>query len=102
MPFLVVFIVLSLSFYIYYKVKYVRSNLPMEKKYISGKSSMALGLFIGLFGINQLYLYPTTTTYIVAALFIIMGTLSIWAGYKAYRFYLPHAIKEAEYVDEQS
>ncbi|RDI44261.1 YtpI family protein [Falsibacillus pallidus] len=101
MPFLVVIIVLSLSFYIYYKVKYVRSSLPMERKTLSGKSSIALGLFVGLFGVNQLFLYHSTTTYIVAALFIIVGALSIWAGFKSYRFYLPYAIKEMEEVEKQ-
>lgn len=96
MPVLVVLIVLSFIFYIFYKVKYVRSRRPAERKWISAKSSIALGLFVALFGVNQLFLFQTTVTYIVAAIFIIIGTLSIWAGMKAYRYYLPLAANEAE------
>lgn len=96
MPVLVVLIVLSFIFYIFYKVKYVRSRRPAERKWISAKSSIALGLFVALFGVNQLFLFQTTVTYIVAAIFIIIGTLSIWAGMKAYRYYLPLAASEAE------
>ncbi len=68
----------------------------MEKKWLSGKSSIALGLFVFVFGVNQLFLYPTTTTYIVAALFILIGGFSIFGGYKMYKHYLPFAIKEAQ------
>jgi succinate-acetate transporter protein len=96
MPILVLCIVISFSFYIFYKIKFVRSHLPIEKKWVSAKSSMALGLFVGLFGINQLFLFQTTVTYIVAAVFILIGGLSIWSGWKSYRYFLPLAIKEAE------
>ena len=94
MPILVLLIVLSFVFYIFYKVKYVRSRRPAEKKWLSAKSSIALGLFVALFGVNQLFLFQTTVTYIVAAIFIVIGSLSVWAGFKAYKFYLPHAAKE--------
>jgi hypothetical protein len=93
---LVLLIVFSLSFYVYYKIKYVRSNLQMERKYLSGKSSIALGLFVALFGINQLFLYHTPTTYIIAAVFIIIGLLSTVAGIKAFKYYRPFALKEME------
>jgi hypothetical protein len=98
MPILVIFIVISLAFYIFYKAKFFRTRLPAEKKWISTKSTVALGAFIGLFGLNQLYLYQTTTTYIVAGIFIILGILNIVGGIRAYKYYLPIAIKEAEEV----
>lgn len=96
MPIFVLLIVLSFVFYIFYKIKYVRSKRPAERKWLSAKSSIALGLFVGLFGLNQLFLFQTTITYIVAAIFIIIGTLSVWSGVKAYKFYLPLAAKEAK------
>lgn len=96
MPILVMLIVLSFAFYIYYKVKFVRSRRPAEKKWLSAKSSIALGLFVALFGLNQLFLFQTTVTYIVGAIFIIVGLMSVYGGIKAYKFYLPHAVKEAE------
>ncbi|WP_075982554.1 YtpI family protein [Bacillus massilinigeriensis] len=96
MPILVIFIILSFSFYIFYKIKSVRCKRPAEKKWISSKSSIALGLFVALFGVNQIFLYNTTLTYIIAAIFVIIGLLSVWGGIKAYKFFLPIAIKEAE------
>ncbi|WP_409302145.1 YtpI family protein [Peribacillus sp. SCS-155] len=95
-------IIISLMFYIFYKVRYYRTRMPMERKWLSGKSSIALGLFVALFGINQLFLYQTTTTYLVSAIFIVFGGLSIWNGFKMYKFYLPHAIKEAEHAETQA
>lgn len=96
MPILVFIIVLSLSFYVFYKIKYVRSHLPMEKKLLNGKSSVALGIFVAFFGINQLFLYQTTLTYIIGILFIALGAASAWAGFKSYRYHVPYAVKEAE------
>lgn len=100
MPLLAVLIVISLAFYLFYKIKYVRSNLPAEKKWLSSKSGIALGLFVFLFGINQLFLYHTTVTYIIAAIFILIGGLSSWSGMKAYKYYLPYAVKEAQSMNE--
>jgi uncharacterized membrane protein HdeD (DUF308 family) len=96
MPIFVLLIVLSFVFYIFYKIKYVRSKRPAERKWLSAKSSIALGLFVGLFGLNQVFLFHTTITYIVAAIFIIIGSMSVWSGVKAYKFYLPLAAKEAK------
>lgn len=96
MPILVLLIVLSFVFYIFYKIKYVRSRKPAERKWLSAKSSIALGLFVALFGLNQLFLFQSTVTYIVGSIFIIIGLMSVWGGIKAYKFYLPHAAKEAE------
>ena len=98
MPVFVVIIVICLVFYLFYKIKSIRSHLPMEKKWISGKSSIALGAFVAFFGINQLFLFQSTITYIVAGIFILIGGLSIIGGYKMYRFYLPYAIEEAEHI----
>ncbi|WP_071396016.1 YtpI family protein [Bacillus tuaregi] len=96
MPILVMFIVISLAFYIFYKAKYFRTRMPAEKKWISAKGSIALGSFIALFGINQLFLFQTTVTYIVAAVFIALGVVNIFGGIKAYKYFLPLAIKEIE------
>ncbi|MBS4208777.1 YtpI family protein [Bacillus sp. FJAT-50079] len=96
MPFLVFLIVISFSFYVFYKVKYVRSRMPMERKMLNGKSSVALGLFVALFGLNQFFMFSTVTTYIIGGIFILLGCLSAWNGYRIYRHHVPYAIKEAE------
>jgi succinate-acetate transporter protein len=96
MPILVIFIVFSFSFYIYFKAKYFRTKLPAERKWISAKSSMALGSFVALFGINQLFLFQSTVTYIVAGIFILLGIINVIAGIKAYKYFLPLAKKELQ------
>ncbi|WP_449621470.1 YtpI family protein [Robertmurraya sp. Marseille-Q9965] len=98
MPVLVILFVFSFSFYIFYKVKYFRSQKPAEKKWISAKSGIALGLFIALFGLNQFFINQTTVGYIVGSIFILLGAYNVWAGLKSYKFYLPHAIEEAEQI----
>jgi amino acid transporter len=100
MYFLAFFITLAFTFYIFYKVKQVRSNRPMEKKWLSAKASMALGLFVALFGVNQLVLFPGTITYIVGALFILIGLGSCWAGFKLYKHVLPYAEREAKELND--
>jgi uncharacterized membrane protein YfcA len=101
MSVLVILIVILLAFYLFYKTKYIRSNRPVEKKWLSAKSSMVLGLFICFFGINSLFLSQTTVTYIIGAIFIIYGAAFTWVGFKKYKHYLPFAIQEAEIYDAQ-
>jgi O-antigen/teichoic acid export membrane protein len=96
MPVLVILIIFSLSFYVYYKIKYFRSKRPIERQWISAKSSIALGSFVFFFALNQFFLHRTTVSFIVGIVFLLVGGGSIWAGYRAYKHYLPLAIKEAE------
>lgn len=93
---LVIIIVFSLMFYLYYKTKQIRSKLPMGKKYYSGKSRTALGAFVAFFGINSFIVNEHPVAYIVSGVFIVIGILSAITGFKIFRFYLPHAIKEFE------
>ncbi|MDQ0197008.1 YtpI family protein [Neobacillus ginsengisoli] len=101
MSVLVVLIVVLFAFYLFYKTKYIRSNRPVEKKWLSAKSSIALGLFVSIFGINILFISQLMMTYIVAALFIIYGGFFTWIGFKKYKHYLPFAIQEAELYEAQ-
>ncbi|MBA9025881.1 MULTISPECIES: YtpI family protein [Bacillaceae] len=94
---LVAVICVSLAFYLFYKIKSARTRLPMEKKWLKGKSSIALGVFVATYGINQLILFQTTTTFIIGAIFIVIGGLSIWGGFKVYKHFLPLAIEEAKH-----
>ncbi|GHH97284.1 YtpI family protein [Neobacillus kokaensis] len=93
-------IIILLVFYLFYKTKYFRSNRPVEKKWLSAKSNIALGLFVSLFGINHLiFIAESTVNYIIAALFTLYGAYFAWIGFKKYKHYLPFAIKEAEELD---
>jgi len=96
----VVFIVLLFALYLFYKTKYFRSNRPVEKKWLSAKSTITLGLFVFLFGINSVFISQTTLTWIVSGIFMIIGALNAWSGFKQYKHYLPFAIEEAEMYDK--
>jgi len=92
-------IVLSFAFYLFYKTKYIRSNRPVEKKWLSAKSNMALGLFVLFFGVNTLFISHAIGSYLVAVVFIIYGGLFAWVGLKKYKHYLPFAIEEARELE---
>ncbi|USK32886.1 YtpI family protein [Bacillus sp. F19] len=96
MPVLVILIIFAFSFYLFYKVKFYRTKKPMEKQWLSAKSSIALGIFVFFFGLNQLFLFHSTVSLVVGIIFMIVGIASSWAGYKAYKHYLPFAVKESK------
>ena len=99
---LVALIIILFAFYLFYKTKYFRSNRQVEKKWISAKSNIALGLFVCLFGINHfIFISESTISYIIAAIFIIYGAVFSWIGFKKYKHYLPFAIEEANSLESQ-
>jgi len=95
MPIFVIIIVVSIMFYLFYKIQFFRSNRPAEKKWISAKSNIALGLFIASFGMNRILISQSTVVYIIGAIFIALGAYNILGGIKAYKYFLPLAAKEA-------
>lgn len=97
MPTLVILTVISIIFYLFYKIKGFRTKAPIEKKWISTKANMALGSFLLFFGINQLIMYyDSWVTIVITTLFILLGLANVILGFRAYRHLLPHAIQEAE------
>ncbi|TWT09374.1 hypothetical protein FQV28_04620 [Planomicrobium sp. CPCC 101079] len=83
----VLLITFSFVFYFYYKTKQFRTSLPIRKNWYAAMASMALGSFIVFFGINQLLLFHTVVTYIVAGIFIILGIGLIVYNFKAAKHY---------------
>jgi hypothetical protein len=96
MPIFVIIIILSLAFYVYFKIKYLRVKEIMHRKWISAKSSVALGVFVVSFALNQMIAEPSTVALIIGAILFLVGVGSIWAGVKSYKYYLPRVIEEAE------
>lgn len=96
MPIFVILITISFAFYIFYKMKFFRTQRPVEKKWISAKSSICLGLFVLFFALNTFFLHQSYVSYIVGAIFAIVGGGSLWAGFRAYKYYLPLVIDEAQ------
>ncbi|MET7019285.1 YtpI family protein [Bacillus mycoides] len=96
MPVFVFCIIISFVLYLFYKTKFFRTNRPMEKGWLSGKSAISLGLFVLFFGINQFFLELSTARIIVGVLFILLGSASTFNGFRQYKHFLPLAVKEAE------
>ncbi|WP_257346577.1 YtpI family protein [Pseudalkalibacillus decolorationis] len=96
MPALVVIIIVSLVVYIFYKVKEWRTKAPYLKKWTKAKANIALGTFISMFGLNRLFIYESTFDLVIGGLFLVLGIFNIFLGYKAYKYFLPFAIKETE------
>ncbi|KAA0549126.1 hypothetical protein FZW96_04220 [Bacillus sp. BGMRC 2118] len=96
MPIFIIIIILSLAFYVYTKIKYVRVKEAMHRKWISAKSSISLGVFVVAFSLNQMIMQTTTVSLIIGIILLVVGGGSVWAGIKSYKYYLPRVIEEAE------
>lgn len=96
MPVFIFFIVVSIAFYVFYKMKAYRSKNLLEKRWMSAKSSIALGIFVASFGANQMFLFRSTLAFVIGIIFIVIGLASAWAGYRAYKHFLPQVMKEAQ------
>ncbi|MDC3415757.1 YtpI family protein [Aquibacillus salsiterrae] len=80
-------IIVSITMYIYYKVAILRNNDELEQVYINSKSRIFLGIFISFFGINQYLYYQTMVALSIAIIFLFLGLLQIYSGYKRARHY---------------
>ncbi len=61
---------------------------------------MALGLFVALFGINQLILFSGTVTYVVGIFFILIGTAVYGWDSATINMSYPYAQREAEELNQ--
>ncbi|QOY33904.1 YtpI family protein [Anaerobacillus isosaccharinicus] len=89
-----IFIVVSAVLYIFFKVKYFQAKAPIEKKLISTKGNIAIGVFLVSFGLNQIVI-ATTVALVIGVIFIGLGTANVFFGYKAYKHYFPLMMQEA-------
>ncbi|WP_261133248.1 YtpI family protein [Bacillus sp. Marseille-Q3570] len=96
MPVFIIIIVLSISLYIFYKIKEFRVKAPYEKKWTKSKANIALGVFIGIFGLNRLFINESTYDLVIGGVFLVLGLINAFMGYKAYKYFLPLAIEERE------
>lgn len=84
---LAVFIIIAVVSYLYLKTKQLRTTLPIRKKWYRYRSGQALSTFLVIFAINQLVLFQTPTTYIVCAILIIFGVITLVGYTKRVRHY---------------
>ncbi|WP_270179569.1 YtpI family protein [Alkalihalobacillus sp. CinArs1] len=100
MPIFFILIIFSIVFYLFYRVKSFRSHGVATKEWLNSKASIALGLFLIFFAINSFTIYITMVTYIVGAVFILLGLVNVVVGYKKYKHYQPFAIQEYESMNK--
>ncbi|WP_102691066.1 YtpI family protein [Rummeliibacillus pycnus] len=89
-------IVISFVFYLYFKTKQIRTNLPIRKKWYTNRAGVALGIILILFGINQIILYHTVLTYVVCLIMIVFGLFACINYYKRVRHYGQYIAEEEE------
>ena len=83
----VVLIVLSFVLYFYFKTKQFRNELPIAKKWYANRALIALGSLLFFFGINQLTLFPSTLTYVISGVLIVIGLFTMVYYYRVAKHY---------------
>ncbi|OEH91847.1 YtpI family protein [Bacillus solimangrovi] len=94
--------IIALIMYLFYKTKFFRSRRPYEKQWYSAKSSISLGAFVFLFGLNQIIGWSITIELVVGVLFILIGGLHAYFNFKRKNYYFPLAVEEAEKANLQN
>lgn len=94
----VFFIITFAVFYFYFKTKQFRTTrmLPIRKKMYASMAGASLGGLLLFFGLNQLVLFDKVITYVIAAIFILLGLYVLVYNYRAYKHYSQFVIEEAE------
>ncbi|WP_306977234.1 YtpI family protein [Alkalibacillus salilacus] len=96
---LVTIFVVSIVFYLYFKVRILNHKNPLYMHYTNGKARIALGVFIASFGINAYGFYQTQFALFVCILFLILGGAQIVHGYKVFKHYRGEIIRLQEAGD---
>jgi len=80
-------IIISIVMFIYYKVMILRTSDRLSQVYNNSKAKFFLGTFLISFGINQYLSYQVTWVLIISLIFIFLGSLQAYHGFKAARHY---------------
>lgn len=80
-------IIVSFVWYFYFKTKQFRTHLPIRKKWFAAKAAICLGAFLLFFGLNFLLVFPSSVTYVISALFILLGGYFMYYHYKVSKHY---------------
>lgn len=90
MSFTIIFpiiIVLSVVFYIYYKVAILKTKDDLKKAYFNAKSHICLGSLVLFYGINQYIFYETKFSLFVGIVFVVIGGMQLNFGWKETKHY---------------
>lgn len=87
-------IVIAFAVYFFYKTKQFRSILPIRKKWYKAKAGIALGTFLIAFGINAVIVHQSIVSYLICAIFVIVGIMQAYNNYK-------RMLHEGKFVHEE-
>lgn len=82
-----ILILISIVFYIYYKVSILKEKDSLTQRYINAKSRICLGGFVFFFGINQYLAIPTKLVLFISIVFLILGAYQMFDGFKEAKHY---------------
>lgn len=80
-------IMLTVVFYIYYKVSILRTKDSLLQKYTNAKSRICLGGFLFFFAINQYLAYQQKFVLIISLIFFVLGIMQVVDGWKEAKHY---------------
>lgn len=83
-----IIIVVSIVLWIYYKVSILKNKGDgLTQAYFNAKSRICLGSFVFFFGINQYLFYLTRISLFIGIIFVLLGGLQIYVGFKEAKHY---------------
>lgn len=82
-----VIVVVSVIFYIYYKVEILKTKEEVLQFYYNARSRMALGTFVLTVGITLYIFYQSTLSLVIAIIFGILGVMQVVRGFNESRHY---------------
>ncbi|MFC3040106.1 YtpI family protein [Virgibacillus xinjiangensis] len=91
-----IIIVVSIVLYIYYKVAILKTKDGLEQAYYNARSRICLGTFILAFAINQYVFYQTRISLFIGIVFLVLGGMQFWRGWKE----VGHYRKEWKRINE--
>lgn len=97
-----VIIILSVVFYIYYKVSILRTKDGLTQHYMNAKSRICLGVFLIAMAITQYVALQTKIALFICLVFFVLGILQAVYGFNAARHYRSEwkRLNEAEMLAE--
>lgn len=82
-----ILIILSITFFIYYKVSILKTKDELTQLYFNARSRMCLGTFVSASGINQYIFYQSKLALFIGIIFLILGIMQIVRGYNEAKHY---------------
>lgn len=92
--FFIILIILSLAFFIYFKIKQWRASSEIEAKWQQTRGNIALGTFLISFGLNSLIFPRSAVEIIVGIVFFLLGLANVYFGSQKYKYYTQQLIEE--------